>query len=228
MADFITRQLFGLNGLVNLSNLVFLLAFSVHDVLKLRILSVCSYFVILPYYYFQQPPLWPPLFWGVAFILVNGMRIAVILFERRPVVLNPSEAALYNLVFSSIDKREFLKFASLGHWMECPPGKILISKGQMTTLAMIPVAGEIEAYLCGGSKVALHPGQLIGTEITFSGLPSPADIVVASQARIVWWEVDLLRKFLEPRPELRSKVLEITSRDLASKLNQLAGLGRAI
>jgi hypothetical protein len=86
MTDFLTSQLFGLNGLVNLSNLVFLLAFSVHDVLKLRVLSVVSYVVILPYYYFQQQTLWPPIFWGVAFILVNGVRIAMILLERRPVV----------------------------------------------------------------------------------------------------------------------------------------------
>ena len=40
MTDFLMSQLFGLNGLVNLSNLVFLLAFRVHDVFKLRILSV--------------------------------------------------------------------------------------------------------------------------------------------------------------------------------------------
>jgi hypothetical protein len=60
MTDFLMSQLFGFNGLVKLSNLVFLLAFSVHDVLKLRILSVFSFVVILPYYYFQQQTLWRP------------------------------------------------------------------------------------------------------------------------------------------------------------------------
>jgi CRP-like cAMP-binding protein len=98
----------------------------------------------------------------------------------------------------------------------------------MITQAMIMVTGEIDAHLGDSNKVALHPGQLIGTEIAFSGLPSPADAVVVSPARIISWNLDLLRKFLEPRPELRSKLLEITSRDLVSKLNQLAAMGRPI
>jgi len=228
MTDFLISQLFGLNGLVNLSNLMFLLAFSVRSVLKLRILSVVSYVVILPYYYFQQQTLWPPIFWGVAFILVNGIRITMLLLERRSVVLNPSEAELYKLAFSSIDQRDFLKLGSLARWVDCPAGQVLINKGQTVTQAMIMVRGEIEASLGDGSKVALHPGQLIGTGIAFSGLPSPADIVVVSPARVVSWNLALLRKFLEPRPELRSKLLQITSADLVSKLNQLAAIGRSV
>ena len=228
MTDFLMSQLFGLNGLVNLSNLVFLFAFSVHDVLKLRILSVGSYVIILPYYYYQQQTLWPPLFWGAAFILVNGVRITMLLLERRPVVLNPNEAELHKLAFSSIDQRDFLRLASLARWVDCPAGQLLINKGQVVTQAMILVRGEIDARLGEGSRVALHPGQLIGTEIAFSGLPSPADVVVVSPARVVSWNLALLRKFLEPRPELRSKLLQITSTDLVSKLNQLAAIGQAV
>ena len=109
MTDFIVTQLFGLNGLVNLSNVVFLTAFSVRDVLHLRLLSVVAYVVILPYYFFQQETLWPPIFWGVAFIVVNGVRILVLLLERRPVVFNDEEENLYQLAFGSMDKRDFLK-----------------------------------------------------------------------------------------------------------------------
>ena len=42
LRDFLTRQIFGLNGLVNLSNFAFLLGFSVRDFLKLRILLLAS------------------------------------------------------------------------------------------------------------------------------------------------------------------------------------------
>jgi hypothetical protein len=72
LRDFLTDQIFGLNGLVNLANFAFLVAFSVRDVLKLRILSLAADVIVLPYYYFQHIPLWPPIFWGVAFIIVNG------------------------------------------------------------------------------------------------------------------------------------------------------------
>jgi hypothetical protein len=54
LTDFVTDQILGLNGLVNLSNFAFLLAFSVRDVLMLRILGLASDVVILPYDYFQN------------------------------------------------------------------------------------------------------------------------------------------------------------------------------
>jgi CRP-like cAMP-binding protein len=90
------------------------------------------------------------------------------------------------------------------------------------------VSGEIEANLGEGGKIALHPGQFIGTGIAFSGLPSPADVVVVSPARVVMWNLPLLRKFLEPRPDLRTKLLQITSTDWVGKLNQLAAIGHTV
>jgi len=223
--DFLASQIFGLNGLVNLSNLIFLLAFSIRDVLQLRILSVVSYLVILPYYYFQQQTLWPPVFWGVAFIVINGLRIILLLLERRPVKLNNDETELYKLVFTSMDKRDFLKLATLARWADYPAGAILIERGQEPTQAMVMISGAIEARFRENDQVVpLHPGQLIGTEFAFTGLPSPADIVVTSPARIVAWNLALVRKFLEPRPELRAKLLEITSEDLVGKVNQVLAI----
>jgi hypothetical protein len=62
MYEFLVDQTFGINGLVNLSNIVFLAAYSARDVLKLRVLSLIGEAVILPYYYLQTDKLWPPIF----------------------------------------------------------------------------------------------------------------------------------------------------------------------
>jgi hypothetical protein len=72
MYEFVVDQSLGINGLINLSNIVFLVAFSVRDVLKLRILAIVGEGLTLPYYYFQGEKLWPPIFWGVAFMIVNA------------------------------------------------------------------------------------------------------------------------------------------------------------
>src|SRR6202007_2154942 len=109
---------------------VLLLAFSVRDDLKLRILSLASDIVILPYYYFQREPLWPSIFWGVAFIIINGVRIVTLALERRPVILSDKEQELYRVAFSSIDKRDFLKIASLARWVKVSPGEVIIKQGQ--------------------------------------------------------------------------------------------------
>jgi hypothetical protein len=72
LRDLVADEILGLNGLINLANFAFLLALSVRDVLKLRILSLAADVIVLPYYYFQHEPLWPPIFWGVAFIIVTS------------------------------------------------------------------------------------------------------------------------------------------------------------
>src|SRR5260221_12513104 len=64
LRDFWADQIFGLNGLVNLANFALLLAFSVRDVLKLRILSLASDGMLFPDYYFLHKPLWSLIFWG--------------------------------------------------------------------------------------------------------------------------------------------------------------------
>src|SRR6201996_7348492 len=113
MYEFMSGQVLGISGLINLSNIVFLVAFSVRDVLWLRFLAIIGEGLTLPYYYFQDEKLWPPIVWGVAFMIVNATRVVAIAIERCPVVLNDREEKLYQTAFSAIDKREFLKLVGL-------------------------------------------------------------------------------------------------------------------
>src|SRR5580704_13436153 len=120
----------------------FLLGFAVRDFLKLRILLLASDIIVLPYYYLQHKPLWPPIFWGVAFIVVNGMRIVTLILDRRPIVLNDEEEELHRLAFGSVDKRDFLKLASLARWVDFLPGEVIVKKGQQISDAIVLISGE--------------------------------------------------------------------------------------
>jgi CRP-like cAMP-binding protein len=216
--NFLTDQIFGLSGLVNLANFALLLAFSVRDLLKLRILLFASDVVVLPYYYFQREPLWPPIVWGVAFIIVNGVRIVALALDRRPVILSDKEEELHRVAFGSVDKRDFLKMASLARWVDCLPGEGIIKRGQHISDAIVLISGEIEAVLSGKTILAYHPGQLIGNVSAYSGLVSPLDVVARGPARLAMWDLEHMREFTESRPELRAKLLQIMNADLAAKL----------
>ena len=218
LRDFLTDQILGLNGLVNLANFAFLLAVSVRGVLKLRILSLAADVVVLPYYYFQDRPLWPPIFWGLAFIIVNGVRIVTLILERRPVILSDKEEELYRVAFGSIDKREFLKLASLARWVDFSPGEVIIYKGCQISDAIVLISGQAESVLSGKTIWVFHPGQLIGDASAYSGLVTPMDIVARGPARLAKWDLEHMREFTDSRPELRAKLLEIVSVDLAAKL----------
>jgi CRP-like cAMP-binding protein len=218
--NFLNDQIFGLNGLVNLSNFSFLLAFSVRDFLKLRILSFASDIVILPYYYFQHEPLWPPIFWGMTFIVVNGVRIVNLTLDRRPVILSDREEELHRVAFSSIDKRDFLKLACLARWVDCLPGAMIVKKGQQISDAIVLIAGEAEAVLGSKAILTYHPGQLIGNVSAYSGLVIPLDVVAQGSVKLAIWNLEHMREFTESRPELRANLLQIMSTDLAVKLHE--------
>jgi CRP-like cAMP-binding protein len=222
MYEFVSDQVLGIGGLINLSNVVFLVAYSVRDVLKLRILAVVGEGLTLPYYYFQNEKLWPPIFWGVAFMVVNVVRVVATALERRPVVLSDNEEKLYRVAFSSIDKREFLKLVSLARWIECSPGELIVEKGQHISEAIVVIGGDIEAILSGDSRMALRPGQLIGDVSAYSGLTSPADVVARGPGTLAKWDLRHVREFTESRPELRANLLRIVSMDLAAKLRDIA------
>jgi hypothetical protein len=223
----LTHQIFGLNGLINIANFSFLLALSVRDILWLRVLSLAADALVIPYYYFQHEPLWPPIFWGVAFIIVNGVRIVILALERRPVILSDREGELYRLAFNSIDKREFLKLASLARWLDLSPGEVIVEKDRHISEAIVLISGETEAVRDGKTAFSYRPGQLIGNVSAYSGLVSPIDVVARGPARVATWDLEHMRAFTENRPELRAKLLQIMSADLAVKLDARLRAGPA-
>jgi Popeye protein conserved region len=220
LRDLLTDQVVGLSGLVNLSNFVLLLAFSVRDVLKLRILSLASDVMIIPYFYFRHEPLWPSIIWGVAFIIINGVRTVTLILERRPVILSDKEHELHRVAFACIEKRDFLKMASLARWVEFSPGEVIVKKDQQISEAIVLIAGETEAVVRGKTTFVYRPGQLIGNVSAYSGLVSPVDVVARGHARFATWDMERIREFTESRPELRAKLLHIMTADLAAKLHE--------
>ncbi|MEM1129675.1 MAG: hypothetical protein AAGH83_04035, partial [Pseudomonadota bacterium] len=60
----------GIDVLVNAANVVYLLSYSVRDILWLRILTVLGGMLLIPYFYLQVVPLWVPISWNVFFILI--------------------------------------------------------------------------------------------------------------------------------------------------------------
>jgi CRP-like cAMP-binding protein len=218
MYQLVADQVLGINGFVNLSNIVFFVAFSVRDVLMLRILSLVGESVILPYYYFQNEKLWPPILWSAAFMMVNAVRIVAVILERRPVVLSGREEQLYRVAFSSIDKREFLRLVSLVRWVDCSPGEVIFAKGRLISHAVVVISGEIEAVLSSKTRVALRPGQLVGTAAADGDLASPVQFVARGPASLAKWDLRQLTEFTASRPLLRAKLLTIVNADLAAKL----------
>jgi CRP-like cAMP-binding protein len=123
-------------------------------------------------------------------MIVNGVRVVTLTLERRPVVLSDREEELYRVAFGSIDKREFLKLASLVRWVALSPGELIVEKGQRISNAIVLVSGEVEAVLSAKTILAYRPGQLIGNVSAYSGLLSPMEVMARGPVRLASWDME--------------------------------------
>ncbi len=62
-----------LNVLDNLANLIFVSAYWVKDILRLRLLAIVGSLVVIPYYLLQKDPLWTPMIWSCVFISIHAV-----------------------------------------------------------------------------------------------------------------------------------------------------------
>ncbi len=207
--------------LVHFSNLMLVVSYSVRDILWLRWFAVGAALANLPYYLAQTTVLWPPVIWGVVFMLINLYQIARIYLERRPVVLSPDEQQLYELGFKALRPREFVSLLLAGEWRDAAPGDRIIAQGQAVDRIYVPISGVVEVTHHGERVGTFGRGQVIGMALAVTGEASSFDAAFTERGRYMSWPLPSLRKFLDKRPELRVALQRLASQDLATKVERL-------
>jgi hypothetical protein len=210
--------------LVHFSNILLLVSYSVRDILWLRWFAVAAALTNIPYFLVQDYVLWPPVLWASVFTAINLYQIARIYMQRRPVVLSTDEQALYDLAFRSLRPREFLSLALVGEWRDAAPGERLLTSGEPAARICIAISGDVEVRSGETNIGSLTPGHLVGTALALTGSPSPVEARFVAPGRYISWTTQTLRTFLDKRPELRVALQQVTSRDLAAKLERALAL----
>src|SRR4026209_320079 len=101
--SFITPDYF-----IHAANVLLLIAYSVRDVLWLRLFAVAASLIAIPFYVFQPTVLWAPLGWSVVFACINLFQSWLLFVERRPVKLTPEEEEIRRLAFQDLSPRKVL------------------------------------------------------------------------------------------------------------------------
>ena len=206
------------NSIIHVANILYLLSYSVKDMLWLRCLTVVAALCLLPYYYVQPVPLTAAIVWNVLFIGINLIQIVMLLRERRPVMLTEDQQRLYQLAFHSITTREFLKLLELARWEEAADGQFIVRKGEDMDRMMVIHSGSA-SIRCGERTVAeLGPGQFVGEMSFITGDLTSADVVASKTLRYVSWPKDSLRCLLDERPQLKVALHYVLGADLVGKL----------
>ena len=210
------------NLFIHAANVLLLVAYSVRDVLWLRLFAVASALVAIPYFLLQPAPLWAALAWSAVFAVINAFQSWRLYLERRPVQLTPEEEEVRKLVFKDLPPRKVLQVLSLGSWTTSVAGDRLLERGKLPDSISLIMGGKVQVKADSGIVAELGRGDIAGSAIVMSGAASEVDAVAVEPVRTLRWEVRTLERYLGANPETRVAFQRHLARDLAGKLQRLS------
>ncbi len=214
-----------MTALLHVGNVLYLVAYSVRDMLWLRIITVIATLLLLPYYY-ARGPLYEPIMWCTLFTLVNLVQIALLILEKRPVFLGEEELQLYRTIFFSLKPREFAKLLSLAQWKRAKEGEELLPQCTPVEELLLISTGKAGVEIDGRRVAELRDGQFIGEMGFLADQVSSARVVSEATTHFLAWPAQQLRELLAATPALHVKVQGILGCDVVAKLRQ-GGLASA-
>lgn len=213
---------FNLDYCIHAANILLLAAYSVRDILWLRLFAVASSVIAIPYFLFQPTPLWAAFGWSVLFTGINLFQAWRLFVERRPVKLSPEEELVRRLVFEKLPAREALRVISLGAWRTATPGEPLLEQGKPADSISPIVQGRVRVAKDGRVLGDLGPGEIVGSTLLLGGAGAEVDAAAMETACTLQWEIPTLEHYLLAHPETRNAFQNHLVRDLAGKLKRVA------
>ena len=213
---------FSPNYFIHTANVLLVVAYSVRDILWLRLFAVGASLLSIPYFVLQPTMLWAPLSWSVVFAAINLLQSWRLFIERRPVKLTPEEENMRRLVFEDLPPRKVLQVLSLGSWVTSETGERLIESGKLPDAILLIVDGKVRVMRDGRVLGELIAGDIVGSALIFSGVPSEVDAVTVERVRAMRWQVGTLQRYLDANPETRTVMQRHLALDLARKVERLS------
>lgn len=198
-----------------------LIAFSflVKDILWLRIMSIlASLFSVLYNFYIPVDPMWLAINWNIVFILVNLYHIAVIIYEKRPVHMNPKDKELYETLFKELTPVEYLKITKIAEWHKYTAGEVLIKHSALVTDLILIYNGTVEVEVDGNIVAELKDGQFVGEMSFLTEKPATANCIVKHDCECIVWKQPEFKELLKRNPSLYFTIQSLLSAQVSSNL----------
>ena len=198
-----------------------LIAFSflVKDILWLRVLSIlASLFSVFYNFYIPSDQLWLAINWNFIFITVNLYHVAVIIYEKRPVHMNPKDKELYETMFSSMSPVEYLKITKIAKWVKYKSGKKIIEQdGKVLNLLLI-YNGTVDVAVNNKKVAELKDGQFVGEMSFLTEQPATATCIVKHDTEMLVWKQSQFKELLKRNPSLYFTIQSVLSSQVSSNL----------
>ena len=198
-----------------------LIAFSflVKDILYLRLLSIlASLFSVFYNYTIPVEPMWLAINWNIIFVMVNLYHVAMLIYEKRPVHMEPKDKELYETMFKDLTPVEYLKITKIADWKKLSIGtKIITQDARVFNLNLI-YNGTVEVQVDGKSVAELKDGQFVGEMSFLTEQPATATCIVKHETELLVWKQKQFKDLLKRNPSLYFTIQSLLSTQVSSNL----------
>ena len=200
-----------------------LIAFSflVKDILWLRVVSIlASLFSIFYNYVIPLEPMWIAVGWNIVFVMVNLYHIGVIIYEKRPVQMNPNDKELYETLFEDLSPVEYLKISKVSQWKKFKSGEIIITQDSLVKDLILIYNGTVDVVVDKKKVAELKDGQFVGEMSFLTEKPATATCVVRHDCECLVWKQPEFKDLLKRNPSLYYTIQSLLSNQLVSYSNK--------
>ena len=199
--QFFTTQTFG-----HIAYTLIFFSFLTRSMTVLRGLSILAGTSSIIYNYkVANSPLWTPIQWNIVFMTINLFHICKYYYDQRNIKLNSEDQFLYDNVFSTLTRPQFLHLLSKGYTRTLPKNYNLIENDDEVDALFILKMGEADIY-CNDEYInTLQRGRFIAEMSFLTGKSTTADVYMKNESRVHFWVKNDLKAFLSKNPELMHK-----------------------
>jgi hypothetical protein len=210
--------------LVNLGYFFMFLALTARDILLLRSILILGQLSLVSFGYFSDN--YYVSFWNVLFFGINSFQISRLLRERRKIELPAELVDLYERVFHSMSRREFLMFWNMGR-VERREGDQMIRDGEYQRELVLILSGTFNVVKGGELIAKLTRGSFVAEMSFFTGNPASADVFANGPVEYIVWNQEKLRNLNQINPQLFIKFQNVLAKDLADKIKSTPNQGKS-
>lgn len=190
------------------------------DMFYLRLLAVASSALSMLYYIsYHDHPLWLNAEWKGFLTVINGVQLAILLFERTHArFTHVKEEYLHLISFAPLSDMECKRILLLGETKTFHQGSLLAEAGKMPSHLFLITNGIAAVKIEEKTIAFCRKGDFVGEMSFLSNLPAIATVVALEPLSAIQWNQKHLDSFLRKEPLLREKMQQVFNIALIHKL----------
>ncbi|MBK9248533.1 MAG: cyclic nucleotide-binding domain-containing protein [Ignavibacteria bacterium] len=204
----------------NAANLLNAAAYSVRNIMTLRILVVVAAVFDIIYTARVVSDPWAAgtdMMWNGVFILINAYQLWVLYRDSR-FSYSAEERDIYTRIFHSLSPTTFRKLLSIAEWRDIDDGTTLTSEGETVQNLYLIYRGL--AVVLVGEHIVAHCGEnnFIGEMSFLTGKSATASVRSAALSRCVVWTKADLQALVDKNDDVLAGLQMVFSRNLVDKI----------